>query len=124
MGGSTLDLDFSPGATFADEVFYHYGFSVHPMHHRRPFIMMVYFGRHAFRFTKDLVVAALESAIGGSPIDLMVTKIIDSVFSFMVSCKQVGFHILDYRSYKCSNFKCFFHLWGNGGPNWNREFSL
>jgi hypothetical protein len=26
--------------------------------------------------------------------------------------------------YKCSQFKCFFHLWGRGGPNWGREFIL
>jgi hypothetical protein len=46
------------------------------------------------------------------------------VFSFVVSSKQVGFHILNLRSYACPQFKCYFHLWGHGGPNWLREFNL
>jgi hypothetical protein len=31
---------------------------------------------------------------------------------------------LNKRSFTCSKFKCFFHLWGAGGPNWRREFHL
>ena len=27
------------------------------------------------------------------------------------------------RSYACKQFKCYFHTWGNGGPNWKREFA-
>jgi hypothetical protein len=48
----------------------------------------------------------------------------DRVFSFCVASKQIGFHILKLRMYRCSLFKCFFHLWGRGGPNWEREFNL
>lgn len=124
MGRSTLDLDFYPGLAFADEVYRHSGVPVHPMKHRRPFIMVVSFGRHVFRLYEDIVAAALESAIGGSAIEFRVSQITDSVFSFKVSCMQVGFHVLDFCSYKCSNFKCFFHLCGNGGPNSRREFSI
>ncbi|KAE8773143.1 hypothetical protein D1007_54747 [Hordeum vulgare] len=94
------------------------------MKHRRSFIMVVSFGRHVFRLSEDTVAAALESVIGGSAIEFRVSQVTDSVFSFKVSCMQVGFHILDLRSFKCSSFKCFFHLWGHGGPNWRREFSL
>ena len=77
-----------------------------------------------FQLDEDSVAAALEAALGGSAIDLMVTCIKDKVFSFVVSCKQVGFHIVDSRSYACNQFKCYFHLWGNGGPNWWREFLI
>lgn len=121
-GGSTLDLDFSPGAMFADDVFRHSCFSVHPMDHRRPFIMVVSFSQHVFRLSEDSVAVVLESAIGGSTIDLVVKQVKDSVFSFSVSCKQVGFHILDLWSYKFPSFKCLFHLCCNGGPNWYREY--
>ena len=61
--------------------------------------------------------AVLEAVIGGSAIDLQVNHIKDKVYSFHVSCKQVGFLIMDLRSYACDLFKCYFHLWGNGGPN-------
>ena len=68
--------------------------------------------------------AALEAAIGGSTIDLNVHHIKDKVYSFHVSCKQVGFIIMDLRSFACDLFKCYFHLWGNGGPNWIRELLI
>ena len=86
--------------------------------------MVVSFTRHNFRLDEDSVAAALESAIGGSAIDLSVQLIKDKVFSFIVSCKRVGLLILQLRSFACPQFKCFFHLWGNGGPNWKREFII
>ena len=60
--------------------------------------------------------AALEAALGGSAIDLRVSHVKDKVFSFQVSCMQVGFISMDLRSFACDLFKCYFHLWGNGGP--------
>ena len=56
--------------------------------------MVVSFSRHAFRVDEDFVAAALESAIGGSAIDLSVQLIKGKVFSFIDSCKQVGLFIL------------------------------
>jgi hypothetical protein len=29
---------------------------------------------------------------------------------------------MNVRSFSCDKFKCYFHLWGHGGPNWSREF--
>ena len=95
MGGSTLDLDFSHYLAFCEEVFRHSGVTVHPMKHRRSFIMVVSFGRHVFHLSTDTIAAALESVIGGSAIEFRVSQVTDSVFSFKVSCMQVGFHILD-----------------------------
>jgi hypothetical protein len=36
----------------------------------------------------------------------------------------VGFHILKLRKFSCPQFKCSFHLWGRGGPHWEREFVM
>ena len=77
MGGSTLDLDFSHGLAFSHEVYRHSGFTVHPMKHRRPFIMVISFGRHVFRLSPDTAAAALESVIGGSAIEFRVSQITD-----------------------------------------------
>ena len=122
--GSTLGLDFSKGLVFAEKVFQSTGFPVHPMDDTGFFTMVISFGRHDFRLTEDSVAAALEAAIGGSAIEFMVFMIKDRVFGFQVSCKAVALIILKLRSFSCDHFKCFFHLWGNGGPNWGREFKL
>ena len=92
--GSTLDLDFSKGMAFAEEVFRSCGKCIHPVDDTGHFIMVVSFSRHDFHLNEDSVVAALESAIGGSTIDLSVQLIKGKVFSFIVSCKQVGLYIL------------------------------
>ena len=124
MEGSILGLDFSKGLAFADRVFQSTGFSVHPMEDSDIFTMVVSFGRHYFCLNEDSVAAALEAAVGGSGIDLMVFLIKDKVFGFQVSCKVVALFILTLRSFSCDQFKCYFHLWSNGGPNWNREFKI
>ena len=122
--GSTLGLDFSKGLVVAEKVFQSTGFPVHPMDDTGFFTMVISFGRHDFRLTEDSVAAALEAAIGGSAIEFMVFMITERVFGFQVSCKAVALIILRLRSFSCDHFKCFFHLWGNGGPNWGREFKL
>ena len=65
--------------------------------------MVVSFGQHDFRLSDDSVVAALEAAIGGSAFELGVSCIRDKVYSFNVSSKQVGFCVLDLRSFACPN---------------------
>jgi hypothetical protein len=37
---------------------------------------------------------------------------------------MVGFMVYALRSFDCEAFKCYFHLWGNGGPTRKSEFSL
>ena len=123
-GGSTLDLDILAGAIFADKVFNHCGRSIHSMDDTGHFIMVVSFSRHLFRLNDDSVAATLESTIGGSAIEFSVQIIRDKVFSFFVSCKQVGLCILQLRLFARPQFKCYFHLWWNGGPNWVREFKI
>jgi hypothetical protein len=64
----------------------------------------------------------LQSTIGDLAQDFNVVLLSDRVFSFSVSCKQVGFFIYHLQFFKCDNFVVYFHLWNDGGPNWQREF--
>ena len=120
----SMGLDFSPGMKLASEIQRTFNRSVHPMKDTGHFTMVVSFARHSFRLDVDNVGLALESAIGGYCSQLKVSYLNIGVFSFNVSCKEVGFFILHQRSFVCPQFKCFFHLWGHGGPDWEKEFRL
>jgi hypothetical protein len=61
-------------------------------------------------------------SVGGLCGSLKVSLLRERAFSFCVANKDVGFHILKLRKFICPQFKCFFNLWGRGGPNWKREF--
>ena len=118
----TMGLDFSRGYDFAKEVKRIFLSTVHPTMNSDQFIMVVSFARANFRLDVDTVAIALESAIGGLCGSLHVSLLHDRTFSFVVSSKLVGFHIYKLKSFVCKQFKCFFHLWGRGGPHWLREF--
>jgi hypothetical protein len=115
-------LDFSHGINFAKDILAKFNKEVHPRARSGNFLMVVSFGRASFKLEDDLVGIALEAVIGGFCGQLKVSMIRDRVFSFCVSSKEVGFHILKLRKFSCAQFKCFFHLWGRGGPNWQWEF--
>jgi hypothetical protein len=120
----TLGLDFSPGRTFANKVKRDFFSTVHPNKNSFHLTMVVSFDRASFRLSEDMVAIALESAIGGLCDELKVSILRDRVFSFTVSSKQIGFLIYQRHYYFCKQFKCCFHLWGRGGPNWIREFHM
>jgi hypothetical protein len=46
------------------------------------------------------------------------------MFSFSVSCKNVGVMVYKLKSFSYKSFTAFFHLWGNGGPDWKRDYAL
>ena len=119
-----LDLDFSRGMAFAKEIKKFFNTEVHPSDGSMPFIMVVSFARAYFRLDEDIVGLALEAVIGGFCGSLRVKLLHDRVFSFQVSSKLVAFHILKLKWFSCFHFKCFFHLWGSGGPNWRNEYKL
>jgi hypothetical protein len=119
-----LGLEFSFGIALSKEIKRIFASTVHPGKNAAHFTMVVSFGRSSFRLTEKSVGLALEAATGGYCGMLQVSFISERVYSFAVSNKDVAFHILNKRSFTCSKFKCFFHLWGAGGPNWRREFHL
>jgi hypothetical protein len=117
-----LGLDFSHGRNFSKDVQHKFHSTVHPSRNTGHFMMVVSFARANFRMEEDLVALALEASLGGFCGELLVCSLRDRVFSFAVASKEVAFHILKLKQYRCQQFKCFFHLWGGGGPNWVREF--
>jgi hypothetical protein len=119
-----LGLDFSHGRNFSKDVRSKFHTTVHPSDSSGHFSMVVSFGRATFRMEEDLVALALEACLGGFCGEFLVSSLKDRVFSFAVASKEVAFHILKLKQYRCQQFKCFFHLWSRGGPNWRREFSL
>lgn len=64
----------------------------------------------------------LQATIGGSAELFNVCYLSDRVFRFSVSSHNVGFHVYKLRSFQCSNYKIFFHLWHGGGPDYISEF--
>ena len=90
----SLGLDFSPGMKLASEIQRTFNRSVHPTEDTGHFIMVVSFARHTFRLDEETVGFALEAAIGGYCSHLKVCFLHHGVFSFNVSCKEVGFFIL------------------------------
>jgi hypothetical protein len=120
----SLGLNFSHVVNFAKDVRNKFSSNVHPSAKSGHFTMVVSFGRSTFKLSEDQVGLCLEACLGGLCGDLKVSVLRDRVFSFCVANKQVAFHIVKMRCFSCQQFKCFFHLWGHGGPNWQREFHL
>jgi hypothetical protein len=119
-----MGLDFSHGKNFSRDVKHKFHSTVHPYSRTSHFLMVVSFGRENFLMDDDLVALALEASLGGFCGELLVSSPKDRVFTFAVASKEVAFHILKLKQYRCEQFKCYFHLWSRGGPSWLREFSL
>jgi len=69
-----------------------------------------------------LVSKLLQAIRGGRASDFHVSVLHDRVFKFVVSSKQVGFHVYKLHSYTYDFFKLYFHQCGNVGPAWIREY--
>lgn len=117
-----LGLNSRPGVGVQQVIRSKFGCSVSPSTNGRPFFLVASFGRCKFKLSPPLVGAILSATIGGSASDFQVLGLADRVFRFSVSSRLVGFHIFKLRSFECPSFKVFFHLWGNGGPNWIKEW--
>lgn len=97
-----------------------YGSTVHPLGKSDHFLLVVSFGRAKFRLNENSVGLALESCLGGISEDLTVLKLGDRTFRFSVCSKAFGFQVYNLRSFVCHTFKCYFHLFSNGGPLWEK----
>lgn len=118
--------DFSPGDRIHDEVFSRFSSPVHfsRFFSRRPFRLVVDFPRASFRLCSSSVGIALRACIGGSPGDLFDCHQKDRSYSFLVCSKAVGIWIYNLCSFICKDFHARFHLWRDGGPNWQKEWML
>ncbi|KAM0921363.1 hypothetical protein ACQ4PT_006904 [Festuca glaucescens] len=91
---------------------------------QQEFWLVASFGRASFRLDSDSVRAALSACLGGIAKDFQVLSLRDRTFRFSVCSRKVGFFVNQLRSFSCKDFKVYFLLWGNGGPNAFREFRL
>jgi hypothetical protein len=122
--GSTplaLRLDLTDGDVLRSKVQQRFSSSVCPSSPSSGFSLVVSFGRANFNLDVNTVGLALSACLGDPYNSFRVSLIRDQVFIFDVCSKAVGFLICNLRSYKCKDFVCYFHLWSNGGPNWQRE---
>lgn len=90
---------------------------------QQSFVLVASFGRSSVRLNVDSVSLLLQSCLGGVAKDFHVKFLSGWMFSFCLSCKDVGFMVYRLKSFACKSFAVFFFLWGNGGPNWVLEFS-
>jgi hypothetical protein len=120
------DISFDPRLKFGNQISQRFGCSVSliPSQLSSSFKLVASFGRSAIRLNEDLVGLLLQSCLGGCSSDFHVKHLSGWMFSFHVSCKKVGFMIKNLGTFSCRMFAIFFYLWGNGGPNWLREFQL
>jgi hypothetical protein len=120
------NISFDPGLKFGNQIIQRFGCSVSPSPSQlsSSFKLVASFGCSAIRLTEDSVGLLLQSCLGGHSNDFHVKHLSGWMFSFQVSCKKVGFWIKSLGAFSCQLFAIFFFLWGNGGPNWLREFHL
>lgn len=120
------DLSFDPRIKFASLVSQRISRSVSPSVaiSFSAFHLVASFGRSAIRLNEDSVSRILQACLGGIARDFNIFHLSGWMFSFSVSCKNVGFMIYKLKSISCKSFAIFFHFWGGGGPNWRRDYAL
>jgi hypothetical protein len=62
----------------------------------------------------------LQATLVGVAVDFRLQLISDWVYKFVVTSRNVTFHIYNLKSYTCEQYKIF-NLWGNGGAHWDLE---
>ena len=118
-------LSFAPGESVSTIVERSLGLPISsPVSSSRSFALVVSFSRCKFRLDTSSVSIILQASIGGCAAYFRVSHLAGRAFKFYVSSKPVGFSIVKLCSFSCPEYSLFFHLWGNGGPNWRRELSL
>lgn len=120
------DLCFDPGVAFSKLVSQRFGCSVSPKPPVSPsaFHLVASFGRSAIRLNEDSMGLILQSCLGGIAKDFNVFHLSGWMFSFSVSCKNVGFMIKNLKHFASKSFAIFFFLWSDGGSNWRKDYAL
>lgn len=119
-------LSFSAGLATQELIRHRFAAPVtHSVCDRTSFFLVAAFGRCKFRLIVASVGFLLQAAIGGSPSHFFfVSQLDERTFKFADSSKPVGLFVANLRSFSCAEFKVYFFLWGNGGPNWRAEHKL
>ncbi|KAM0906783.1 hypothetical protein ACQ4PT_016584 [Festuca glaucescens] len=117
-------LDLRSGLSLQRKIWSLFHCSVASSSSHREFFMVASFGRSKLRLDPSSVSHMLQACLGGIAHDIHVCFLRDRSFRFSVCNRQVGFFINNLRSFKCVEFVVHFFLWGNGGPNYVREFRL
>lgn len=118
-------LSFAPGESIAAEAARVLGLPISSQDHSPlSFALVVAFARCKFRLDPSSVSLILQATIGGTADNFRVSQLADRTFKFFVSSRQIGFFVVNLRSYSCSFYSLTLHLWGNGGPNWRRELAI
>ena len=120
------DLCYDPGIQFAELVHQCFGCSVSPATPFSPsgFHLVASFGRSSLRLNEDSVGLILQACLGGIAKDYNVFHLFGWMYSFTVSCKNMGFMVHKLKSFSCKTLAIFLFLWSGGGPNWRKEFDL
>lgn len=107
-----LDLCFDPKIKFASLVAVRFGCLMSPPIAFSPsaFYLVVSFDRSAVCLNEDSVGLILQACLGGVGKDFNVIHLLGWMFSFSLSCKNVGFMIYKLKSFSCKSFATFFHL--------------
>jgi hypothetical protein len=123
QGDVFKSVDFKQGQGFALDCLKKFGQKVNmdKFSARKPFFMVCSFGRACFRLDVHTMAIALQACFAGIAALYNVKFLRDRSFRFSVSSSSVGFQIYNLGSQAQSSFKIFFHLWGQGGPNWIAE---
>jgi hypothetical protein len=127
VGSGSSALDFSDGLRFQEWIFDKFNCPINFLPGssvRSEFFLVISFGRCSLRLNAESVGFLLQSLIGGATDLFRVSRLLDRVFRFSLSCKNVGFAVYRLRSYVCPSFKAYLHLWNSGGPNWIKEWQL
>jgi hypothetical protein len=112
-------LSFSPGIGVQAAVWHRFSEPINyvPVDGLREFFLVASVGRCKFHLTEQCSGLLLQATLGGVAADFRQQQISDRVFRFVVTSRNVGFHIYDLKSYACEQYQIFFNLWGNSGAN-------
>lgn len=83
--------------------------------------MLAVFRRYTFRLNEETGSRALFSVLGGSPTCFHVAAASERHFRFSVASKAVGLLVLELRRVITSFFDIYFHIWRDGGSDWQKE---
>jgi hypothetical protein len=113
--------DFSQGRHFEVDILDRLGSSVH-----RPssspsssFLLLAVFHRSSFHLIEDSMGMVLSSVLDSSLGGFHLACVKPCHFRFLVASKVVGFFLRALKRVTTRHFDVYFHLWQDGGANWN-----